>query len=385
MTRIAAVTVARSDFGILLPVARAIAASPGLDLQVVVGGTHLSPAFGLTVRGIEADGFTPAARVEMTLATDSGVGIATSVGLGVSGFAAAFDRLQPDLLLLVGDRFETLAAAVAAVPLTLPIAHIHGGEVTEGAFDDQIRHAITKMSHVHFVATDRAGARVRQMGEEPWRVHVTGAPGLDLLRQMTPLPLAEVQKRVGLPADGAAPLLVTFHPVTLEAADTSSQVRAVAAALARVPHPVIITAPNADTEYGGIRDAWNQLAAAAPGRVVVRESLGSELYLSLLHHARAMVGNSSSGLIEAPSTELPVVNIGNRQAGRERGTNVVDVPPETEAIIAAISTVTGAGFRQRLAGMRNPYGDGRAAVRIVEHLLALPGRRALLAKKFTEG
>ncbi len=384
MTRIAAVTVARSDYGILLPVARAIAAAPALELQLIVAGTHLSPAFGLTVRGVEADGFVPAARVEMTLATDSGVGIATSVGLGVSGFAGAFERLQPDIVLLVGDRFETLAAAVAAVPLTLPIAHIHGGEVTEGAFDDQIRHAITKMSHLHFVATRQAGGRVRQMGEEPWRVHVTGAPGLDLLRQMTPLPLADVQRRLGLPT-GDPPLLVTFHPVTLEADDTPTQVAAVADALARVPMPVVITAPNADTDYSGIREAWTRLARAAEGRVVVCESLGPEVYSSLLHHACAMVGNSSSGLIEAPGTRLPVVNIGNRQAGRERGANVVDVMPEADAIVAAVTRVTAPGFRATLDGMENPYGDGHAADRIVGVLSELPERRLLLVKKFTEG
>lgn len=382
MTRIAAVTVARSDYGILLPVARAIAAAPGLELSVIVAGTHLSPAFGLTVRGIESDGFTPAARVEMTLATDTGVGIASSVGLGIAGFAGAFDRLQPEMVLLIGDRFETLAAAVAAVPLTLPIGHIHGGEVTEGAFDDQIRHAITKLSHLHFVATRKAGERVRQMGEEPWRVHVTGAPGLDLLRQISPLPLAEVERRVGIPL-GSGPLLVTFHPVTLEAAETDTQVAAVAEALAQLPHAVVITAPNADVKYGGIREVWTRLAASSQGRIVVCESLGPELYTSLLHHACAMVGNSSSGLIEAPSTRLPVVNIGNRQAGRERGENVVDVPPDTQAIVAAVTAVTDAAFRRRLAEMKNPYGDGNAAGRIVERLQQLPDRRHLLTKKFT--
>ena len=383
MKRVLAVTVARSDYGILRPLLAALDAAPDFSVDVLVAATHLSPAYGLTVRQVERDGYAIADRVEMTLAGDTPTSIALSTGLGVQSFARAIASLSPDLLLLVGDRFEMFAAGVAAVPLTVPMVHVHGGEVTEGAFDDQIRHALTKMSHVHCVATSAAGRRVAQMGEEPWRICVTGAPGLDSLAGVTRLERAALEARVGMVLD-PAPLLVTFHPVTLQAERTDVEVQSVIDGLAHVTHPIVITAPNADTSNARIRAAWAAFAASRPGQVQLVESLGTEAYVSLLFSAAAMVGNSSSGLIEAPAVPLPVVNIGDRQAGRDRSTNVIDVPPDAEAIRAAIDRATSAHFRASLVGAVNPYGDGRAAPRMLALLRTLPSRSTLLRQKFME-
>lgn len=383
MTRVVAVTVARSDYGIQRPVLEALRADPAFEVELIVAATHLSPSFGLTVRQIEDDGFRPIAKVEMTLAGDTATSIGVSTGLGVQGFTSAIAAARPDLLLLVGDRFETLAAGVAAVPLTVPIVHLHGGEVTEGAFDDQIRHALTKMSHVHCVSTAAAGRRVAQMGEEPWRICVSGAPGLDSLYQVQRLSRAALEARIGLSL-ATPPLLVTFHPVTLRTEEMAAEVEALMAALARVNMPVVVTAPNADTAYAHIRAAWAAFAASRPGQVSLVESLGTEAYVSMLHEAAAMVGNSSSGLIEAPAVPLPVVNIGVRQAGRDRAANVIDVAPEAPAVEAAIRTAVSPEFRASLAGLVNPYGDGQAAARIVSHLRGLPERATLLRKRFVE-
>jgi UDP-hydrolysing UDP-N-acetyl-D-glucosamine 2-epimerase len=383
MMRVLAVTVARSDYGILRPVLDALRADPDFSVEVIAAATHLSPAFGLTVRQLEADGYAPVARVEMTIAGDTPTAIALSTGLGVQGFASAIAAAAPDLLLLVGDRFETLAAGVAAVPLTVPIVHLHGGEVTEGAFDDQIRHALTKMSHVHCVSTTAAARRVAQMGEEAWRICVSGAPGLDSLFQVQRLSRAALEARVGMVLN-PAPLLVTFHPVTLQTDRTDAEMQSVIDGLAHVTRPIVITAPNADTSHARIRAAWAAFAASRPGQVQLVESLGTEAYVSLLFSAAAMVGNSSSGLIEAPAVPLPVVNIGDRQAGRDRATNVIDVPPDAEAIRAAIDRATSADFRASLVGALNPYGDGRAAPRMLAHLRTLPSRSTLLRKKFVE-
>lgn len=383
MIRVAAVTVARSDYGILRPILDVLREAADFRVDVIAAATHLSPAFGRTVRILEADGYTPAACVEMTLSGDTPTAAAASIGLGVPGFARALADLEPDLLLVVGDRFETLAAGVAAVPLGLPIVHVHGGEITEGAFDDQIRHALTKLSHVHLVATTDAGRRVAQMGEEDWRICVSGAPGLDTFRTARRLATDELERRLGISLV-SPPLLVTLHPATLQPEVIDSEVAALLAALRTSDRPVVVTAPNADPAHASIRSAWESLAAERPGRVAYVENLGVDAYASLLHAAVAMVGNSSSGIIEAPSVPLPVVNIGCRQAGRARAANVIDVPGEAAAIIAAIATATSPAFRASLAGLVNPYGDGHAADRVLAHLQGLPSRSVLLRKVFRD-
>ncbi|MEO5374473.1 MAG: UDP-N-acetylglucosamine 2-epimerase [Alphaproteobacteria bacterium] len=377
---IAVVTGARSDFGIYLPVLRAIRETPELDLRLMVCGMHLAPGFGDTVEDIRAAGFEPSDRIDTLLAADTPAGIAGSMGLGVLGFGQAFAARRPDLLLVLGDRYEMFAAAAAAVPFAIPLAHIHGGETTEGAFDEALRHALTKMSHLHFVATEPYRRRVVQLGEEPWRVHLVGAPGLDNLGQVPLLDDAALMARVGMALD-PAPLLVTFHPVTLETEDTGDHATELMAALEALGRPVVFTYPNADTGGRRLIEAIDAYVARHADARAVR-SLGTQAYFSLMRRAAAMVGNSSSGVIEAASFGLPVVDIGNRQKGRVRGENVIHAEPERMAIQAAIETATGASFREAVAGMVNPYGDGRAAGRIIEVLRDVALDRGLVEKRF---
>jgi UDP-hydrolysing UDP-N-acetyl-D-glucosamine 2-epimerase len=357
------VSVSRSDWGHLVPVLEAIRDAPDLDLRLLIAGMHLSADFGGTVKEIEAQGWPIAEQIAMLEPGDSPEAIAASTGRGVIGFAAAYARQRPDIVVLLGDRFEMLAAAVAALPFALPVAHIHGGETSEGAMDNQIRHAITKLAHLHFASAPEHGKRIAAMGEEDWRIHVVGAPGLDRLRTVGLLSRDEVVATLGLPPKGPW-LLVTFHPVTLEHEDTTRHVDELLAALDAVDATVVMTYPNADTAGRTIVERVEEFAARTP-RAKIFRNLGDRLYLSLLKHADAMVGNSSSGLIEAPSFALPVVNVGSRQRGRLRGGNVVDVAPRRDDIVRGIRTALEPDLRRRLDGQPNPYGDGRAASRIV--------------------
>ena len=365
---IGVVTVSRSDYGHLVPVLEAIRDAPDLDLRLLVAGMHLSADFGRTADVISADGWPIAEQIAMLEASDTPEAVAASTGRGVVGFARAYGRQRPDLLVVLGDRFEMLAAAVAALPFTLPVAHIHGGEASEGAMDNQIRHAITKLAHLHFASAPEHARRIAAMGEEAWRIHTVGAPGLDRLRTFTPLTRGDVAGALGLPLGGVW-LLVTFHPVTLEHGDTAAHVDELLAALEKVDATLVVTYPNADTAGRLIIDRIEEVAARS-SRVRLARSLGDRLYLSLLAHADAMVGNSSSGLIEAPSFGLPVVNVGSRQRGRLRGVNVIDVEPRRDEILQGVQAALAPGFRRRLEGLANPYGDGRAAPRIVKVLRA---------------
>jgi GDP/UDP-N,N'-diacetylbacillosamine 2-epimerase (hydrolysing) len=380
--RIAAVTVSRSDWGHLRPVLEAIRSAPGLSLQLYVAGMHLEPDFGLTVREIERDGWPIAARIPMTETDDSPHGVAASTSKGIEGFARAYAETRPDLVLVLGDRFEMLAAAVAALPFALPVAHIHGGEETEGAMDNQIRHAITKLAHLHFASADAHARRIVQLGEEAWRIHTVGAPGLDRLKAVSAPPREALAASLGLDA-GAKWLVVTFHPVTLEYRDTAAHVSELLAALEKADAQIVMTYPNADTAGRVIIERIEEFAARHP-RVRLARSLGEEIYLSLLTHADAMVGNSSGGLIEAPSFALPVVNIGSRQRGRLRGANVIDVGYGREEILRGIEKALDPGFRAALKGLANPYGDGRAASRITEVLRTVPLDSRLIQKRFTD-
>lgn len=384
---IGVVTVARSDYGIYLPVLRAIQAEPSLRLGLYVSGAHLSPEFGLTVREIEKDGFDIVERVEMLLSSDSAEGISKAMGLGLIGFAQAFARTRPDLLLVLGDRFEMHAAALAALPFRIPIAHLHGGELTEGAIDDALRHSMTKLSHLHFVSTTDYARRVIQLGEAPARVIVSGAPSLDQLRQTRLLTRNEFAERFHITLPEAF-LLVTYHPVTLEYEQTDWQIQQLLAALRQTGLPVLFTMPNADTNGRTIRDYIRQYVAAqtdSPMPAYVVENLGTQGYASAMHMATAMVGNSSSGILEAPWFKLPVVNIGNRQRGRTRAANVIDVDCATDAILQGIQLAISADFRHRLTTQSHPFGDGYAAVKIVQGVLAAlrgPLAKQLVSKRF---
>jgi len=379
---IGVVTVARSDYGHLRPVLEEIRAASGLELQLFAAGAHLSRHFGETVRAIEADGWRITERVGTELESDAAEEVAAGAGAGLTGFARAFARHRPDLVLVLGDRIEMLSAAVAALPLTIPVAHVHGGEVTEGAIDEQARHAITKLSHLHFPAAEPYARRILQMGEEPWRVHCCGAPGLDRLAGLAVLPREEVARRIGLPLRRPT-LLVTFHPETLEPDATAAHVDALASALAAVQGDVVITYPGADAMHRAVVRRLESLVAARPSTRLVA-ALGEDTYCSMLREADVMVGNSSSGLIEAPSFGLPAVNIGDRQRGRLRAPNVIDVGHGPGDILAGIRRALEPGFRRSLAGMVNPYGDGRAAPRIVEVLERVELGRALIRKRFVD-
>ncbi len=381
MRTIGVVTVGRSDFGIYRPVLEAIRAEPTLALRLIVSGMHLSPHYGSTVEQIEAEGFVVDERVEMLLSSDSPEGIAKSMGLGAIGFAQSFAHSRPDILLVLGDRFEMHAAALAALPFNIPVAHIHGGEVTEGAMDEALRHAITKLSHLHFTSTEEYARRVIQLGEEPWRVTVSGAPGLDNLHGMVWLNAAELKQRFGLRID-EAPLLVTFHPVTLEYTSAAYQIDELLHALLARGSSVIFTLPNADTGNSIIRQKIAAFVAAHPDSAQAVESLGTQGYFSLMRLAAAMVGNSSSGIIEAASFGLPVVNIGSRQGGRARGRNVIDVGYNHSEILDGIQRAVAPAMRQSLQGMQNPYGDGHAAQRIVSRLRDVPLDAKLIVKRF---
>ena len=382
MKTIGVVTVSRSDYGIYLPILRRIEADANLQLSLFVSGMHLSPEFGLTARMIEADGFQIREKVEMLLSSDTPEGIAKSVGVGMIGFAQAFQRSRPDILLVLGDRFDMYPAVCAALPFKIPVAHIHGGEITEGAIDESIRHSITKMSHLHFPATETYARRIRQLGEEDWRIMVSGAPGLDNIRDMHLFSKQEVAERFGFDPSMAV-LLTTFHPVTLEYEDTDAHIASLLCALKEVDGQVLFTYPNADTAGRVIIEKITEFCKNNERARVVM-SANQQWYLSLLNCVDGMVGNSSSGLIEAPSFKLPVVNIGTRQRGRLRGPNVVDCGYPKDEIVGAIRRILGPEFRPSLRDLVNPYGDGRASERIVDRLSEVVVDKRLLFKKFVD-
>lgn len=382
MRRVGVVTVGRSDYGLYRPVLRALDECPDLEYALLVTGTHLSAQHGRTMSEIEDDGFRVAGSFEMLFDSDRPEAFAKSAGFGVMKFAERFAVLDLDVLLLLGDRLEMLSAAMAALPFTIPVAHIHGGEITEGAIDNAIRHAITKLSHLHFVATPEFRDRVIRMGEEPWRVIVSGAPGLDNVAQMELLPRERLEERYEINLEPPV-LLVTYHPVTLELEGTAYQVDELIAALEEVPGNVVFTAPNADPNWELISRRFQALCQGS-ARYHWVPSFGARAYWSLMSHADVMVGNSSGGIVEAPSFCLPVVNIGSRQTGRPRSRNVVDSGYARSEIVAALRRALSAEFRQSLQGMANPYGDGRAAGRIVAALLEQRDRDRLLRKHFHE-
>jgi UDP-hydrolysing UDP-N-acetyl-D-glucosamine 2-epimerase len=376
-------TVGRSDFGIGRQIMERIAATPGLRYELLVSGAHLSTASGMTVRELEAEGRPIGGRILLPDSHGSEAATSAAMGVALAGAAAFLSESRPDMMLLIGDRFEMFAIAAAAVPLNIPLAHVHGGEVSFGSTDEVFRHAITKMAHLHFPTTAEYAARIERMGEEPWRVTVAGAPSLDNVRLATLPSRQELSQRFGLPLD-EPPLLVTYHPVTRRPGEAERQVEALLGALAQISRPVVITAPNADAGSDVIRREIERFVVQHQRSWLV-ESFGSLNYLAMLRESAAMVGNSSSGLIETPAFELPTVNIGDRQEGRTRGRNVIDVEASTEAILAGMRQALDPVFRSGLSGMANPYGDGHAAERIVEVLAKVEFGARLIVKRFYDG
>lgn len=380
MRTIGVVTTSRADYGAYRPLLEAISNDPALDLCLLVSGMHLSAQHGLTVRAIEEDGFHVAERIEMLLSSDTPQGISKSMGLGVIGFAQFLERRRPDILVVFGDRFEMHAAVVAALPFKIPIAHISGGELTEGAIDDALRHSLTKLSHLHFPATEEYAQRIIQLGEEPWRVVVSGELSLDQLHTMKLLAREELEHRFKLRL--ASPfIMVTFHPVTLEYEQAEHQVTELLAAIQTSGLSAVFTMPNADTGNQIIREKVLQFVAEHSDSRLV-DNFGIHAYFSMMNLATAMVGNSSSGIVEAASFELPAVNVGTRQNGRSRARNVIDVGHTREDIVRGISIATSPTFRASLRGLINPYGTGHASRTIVDRLRTVELGDKLIRKKF---
>jgi len=375
---IAVVTSSRADYSHLYWPLRDLSSHPSVDLKIVAMGPHLSPEFGHTVREIEKDGFPIAARVECLLSSDSDLGMAKTIGVATLSFADILGQMRPDLLLLIADRYEMLAPAAVALALRIPMAHIEGGEISEGAIDDAVRNALTKMSHIHFTSTHAARQRVMAMGEEEWRVHRAGAPSLDHLRRAALLTREALESKLQLDLS-ASPILVAYHPVTL-AQDMTEEADALFAALEETPGPLIFCYPNADAGSRWLIQRTKAfLAVRGSGQIFT--NLDAVTYWSLLCEARMLIGNSSSGIMEAASFALPTVNIGMRQQGRERAANVLDAAAEKTAILSAMRRANSPEFRDSLEGMTNPYGDGHASEMIVEVLTSVPLGRELLIKR----
>ncbi len=382
--KICVVTTSRSDYGLLRGILRAIQTDRALQLQVIASGMHLAPKFGETWRDILADGFKIDCKVAVRMTGDTSLTNLKSISIGMDGFANAFTALKPDIAVLLGDRFELLAPAIAALMLQIPIAHIHGGELTEGAIDDSVRHAVTKMASLHFPATESYRRRIIQMGEPPKHVFNFGAPGLDQIHGSTLFTRAQLEKELGFNLQRSV-ALVTYHPVTRGKGGALNQVRCLVDALKASGLTAVLTMANADAEGALINKYLQTVCVLDPARFKWFPHLGHLRYLSCMRHLTLMVGNSSSGLTEAPSFRLPVVNIGDRQSGRIRAENVIDVPCTETAIVKGIKRAVSSRFLNSLRGMRNPYDrfhDGHTSERIKNVLrdISIPGD--LLEKRF---
>jgi len=367
MRKICVVTGARADYGLLRWVMEGVRLDPILKLQIIATGAHLSPDFGLTFRDIEADEFIIDRKLDILTADNTVVGVTKAIGRGIVSFADAFSELKPDIVLLLGDRFEILAAATAALIAGLPIAHLHGGEITEGAFDDAIRHAVTKMSHLHFVAAEPYRKRVIQLGEDPKRVHLTGGLGVDAINKIHLLDREALEKSLDFKF-GKKNLLITFHPVTLEKNTASLQMAELLKALDSLADThFIITMPNADPGSGELILMINDFTDS---RLHARaySSLGQLRYLSCINQVDGVIGNSSSGIAEVPSFRKGTINIGDRQLGRLKANSVIDCTPDCDSIKAAITTLYSPAFQASLMNVRNPYGEGDASQKVIDVL-----------------
>ncbi len=380
--RVCIVTGTRAEYGLLYWLMWEVKEDPDLDLQIIATGMHLSPEFGLTHKEIEEDGFEIDEKVEMLTSSDTPVGIAKSMGLGTIGFADALDRLDPDLLVLLGDRFEILSVAQTALVARIPIAHLHGGEATKGLIDDPIRHALTKLSHYHFVSADPFRTRVIQMGEHPDRVFTVGAPGLDHLRRMDLLDSDELEESIDFEL-GEKSCIVTYHPVTLSKGSPAEPFEELLAAIDEFTDlRIIFTKSNSDTEGRVINRMIDDYVQKHPERSCAFTSLGQRRYLSALQNVDAAVGNSSSGIIEAPAVPVPTVNLGDRQGGRLRAESVIDCEENREHIRDALRQALSPAFREKIQGVTSPYGDGRTSPRIKEKLKDVPLGEDVLKKGF---
>ncbi len=365
--KICVVTGTRAEYGLLYWLMKEIEDDPALTLQLVVTGAHLSPQFGDTWKVIEGDGFAIGAKVDLDIGDDTPVGVSRSMGLCVAGMAKAFDGLKPGIVVVLGDRYEILAAAEAAMIARIPIAHIHGGEATEGLIDEAIRHSVTKMAHLHFAGAEEYRRRIIQLGEDPERVFNVGAPGIDNIVKLDLLSLPDLERDTGLEL-GKDFFLVTYHPVTLDN-DPAGAVGEMLTALDEFPgHRVIVTGVNADPGHAQIDRVLSDYANRHPKRVSLHGSLGQRRYLSAMKHAAAVIGNSSSGIIEAPALGVPTVNLGERQRGRVRSASILDCVEKAVNIADTIRKALSGEFLETMKTAVNPYGNGGASRKIKDYL-----------------
>ena len=378
MRKICVVTGSRAEYGLLSGLMHAIKNDPTLELQIIATNMHLSPEFGLTYRNIEQDGFTINKKVVMLLSSDTANATAKSVGLGFIGFADAYEDLQPDMVVVLGDRYEIISAVSTALFYKIPVAHLHGGEITEGAYDDCIRHSITKMSHLHFTSTEEYRQRVVQLGEDPNRVFNVGAPGIENIKKVPLMSKDELEATLDGFTLGDKALLVTYHPVTLENSTAEEQIKNLLAALDEYPeYKIIFTLPNSDTDGRVIIKLINEYVAKHPGRAVSYPSLGLRRYLSALQFVKAAVGNSSSGIIEVPSFGIPTLNIGDRQRGRLAAESVVNCGTSKDDILAGLEKVLNAEPNE----IYNPYEGKNTTADILQVLKTYP-LEGLIQKSF---
>jgi GDP/UDP-N,N'-diacetylbacillosamine 2-epimerase (hydrolysing) len=378
--KICIITGSRAEYGLLKPLLDEIKSDPDLSLQLIVTGMHLSPEFGLTFSEIEKDGFRIDNKIEILLSSDTATGTLKSMGLALMGFGEAYERLRPDIIVVLGDRFEIFSAAASALVSEIPVAHIHGGEVTEGAFDDAFRHSITKMSHLHFTSTEEYRKRVIQLGEAPERVFDVGAIGLDNVKRLKLLSKKELENKLNFKF-AKRNLLVTFHPVTLENT-TEKQFKNLLTVLNELKDTkIIFTKTNADPGGMTINRIIDEYVVKNPQKAVSFISMGQLNYLSTMQFVDAVVGNSSSGIVEAPSFKIGTINIGNRQEGRIKAESIIDCEPTKESIKKALQELYSSDFQEKLKNIVNPYSDGNTARRILKVLKAYDIRN-ILKKNF---
>lgn len=381
MKKIAVFTGTRAEYGLLYWILKGLEKSDNVELQLLVGGMHLSPEFGYTVKTIEQDGFYISERLEFLLSSDSPVGISKSLGLAIISSAECFSRLQPDLVVILGDRFESMAIAQAAMIATIPVAHIHGGELTQALIDDSVRHSITKMSQLHFTSTEIYRRRIIQMGEQPSHVFNVGAPGIDNIKHLSLMTVDKLSESLSFSLDTPF-FLVTYHPVTLVKDGAIDALSNLLSALDTFQnYKIIFTFPNADTYGRNLITLLDNYSQKQSDRVLLIESMGQVRYLSALKHASGVIGNSSSGIIEAPSLHTPTVNIGNRQKGREASQSVIQCDESFEAIKSAISKILEPNFRQAMKQYSNPYESGNASNEIV-NIISSYDVSSLVQKEF---
>ncbi|MGX9365348.1 UDP-N-acetylglucosamine 2-epimerase [Desulfoplanes sp. PS50] len=375
----------RAEYGLLKPLMDSIRQDSDLQLQILATGMHLSPEFGTTRTLIEQDGFVIDEQVEMLLSSDSPVGTSKSMGLGLIGYSEALQRLHPDIVVILGDRFESITMACACMNHRIPVAHLHGGETTQGAVDEAFRHSITKMSHLHFTSTQEYRKRVIQLGEHPDRVFNVGAIGIENIKNLPLLPKTELDKSIDFDL-GEKYFLVTFHPVTLETSTAEEQFKNLLSALDQVlcdaPEVrIIFTKANADTDGRIINLHIDKYVAAHSSPTIAFTSMGQLRYLSAMQYATAVVGNSSSGIVEAPSFKVPTVNIGDRQKGRVRAGSVIDCEPNRLSVYEAIQKACSDTFRESLSDMNNPY-EKKGTVKQIMHVLKTTDLSSIIKKEF---